>query len=636
MKFCLPLAAIVIILAVAALLFGNGLGKPRAGELWQHLETGNTEKAFWLLTDLFRENGIDVQTEGQWKLDLEVQDFKELINQYKNGQVKIRVSRMMKPEETEAYWDNWSKVLAAGNFDQKAFFKDDRERHLLANYNVLILSAHELGHYVDALYNMSDRDFGGGALHDNDPLNCTEGYADRFAVATANHLSSDTRFAALRSRYLELIKTFNNSIPSQNRYNFDSMELAGSRCGEADLMKNGLNDDGSVSENYFRQYASAYFERHRLMLEDKGFGDLAKVAERDLIAPYLKRMEYVDAKFNLTTIRQFGGTLARDISLGGDRLREMIEFNLGLDDLVREPDKPQENKHKLRQHFINFKGEPRVLEIDWLSEGKLSQGQETILKAEAFSLTIKTVEEKKLETMRVSMPANLKGSFNVSSFAALTDEEFVLVLTPFDLKAKVGHIAIVHGTKVKKRWTTDVLKFTLPGLTDADEIGAGWFATPNRKLRFLRREKADEKGNSRFTLYEVDRKDFSATAVRPPFVVNVAENSLTRSKKNGLWRSFGWDEGAFGNDAGDIFVAGGESNLQTYEDGNLFVVTDKPRLVVGGLSGIRDGNDVRKARISFIVAPTFIAQDRIVFIDTFGGKHYVREIRFPASNGVLR
>ena len=78
MKFCLPLAAIVIILAVAASLFGNRLEKPQAGELWQHLETGNTERAFWLLTDLFRENGIDVQTEGQWKLDLEVQDFKEL------------------------------------------------------------------------------------------------------------------------------------------------------------------------------------------------------------------------------------------------------------------------------------------------------------------------------------------------------------------------------------------------------------------------------------------------------------------------------------------------------------------------------------------------------------------------------
>lgn len=636
MKFFIPLAAIVIILAIAASLFGNGIERPRADDLWQQVETGDTEKAFSMLTDIFRDNGIEVQTEGQWKLELQVQDFKELINQYMNGKVKIRVSRMMRPEETEAYWGNWSKVLAAGNFDQTAFFKDDRERHLLANYNVLILSAHELGHYVDALYNMSDRDFGEGALHDNDPLNCTEGYADRFAVATANHLSSDARFAALRSRYLELIKTFNDAIPSQNRYNFDSIEFAGPRCGEADLMKNGLNDDGSVSENYFRQYASAYFERHRLLLGDKEFGDLAKVAERDLIAPYIKRKEYIDTKLSLTTLRQFGGSLGNDISLGGEGLRETVEFNVGLGDLLGEPEKLQEYKHKLRQHFIDLNGEPRVVEVDWSSKGKPARGQETLLKADSFTLTIKTVEEKKLEALRVSIPADLKGSFNVSSFAALTDEEFVLVLTPFDLKAKFGHLAIVHGEKKKGKWTTIVRKFSLPGLIDADEIGAGWFVTPNGKLRCLRREKADEKGNSRFTLYELDRKDLSATTVRQPFIVNVSRNSLTRSTKNGLWRSFNWDEGAFGTDEGDIFVAGGESNLQTYEDGNLFVVTDKPRLVLGGLSGIRDGNDVRKALVALIVAPRFIGPDRLVFIDTFSGKNYVREIRILSSSRSLR
>lgn len=629
----LKIAGAIFFLVIFAISsFGKDFSKIEADKVWQMLEQGDTENAFWFLAELYRRNGADIANEGRWKLKLEVRDYKEIINRYNNGSVKIELSRMMKPEETIDYWENWSKVLAAGNFDQKTFFKDDRERFLLANFNVLILAAHEIGHYLDYRYKMSDRDYSGGFLHDNDPLNCTENYADKFAVATVNHLAKDARFAAIRPRYLELIKEFNNKIPAENRYNFTSYDLVGEKCGTIDLMKNGVNPDNSVNENFFRQYTSAYFNRHRLMLENENYGNLSNIIKTELLDPFYKRMDYTDAKISIKTLREFDGKLGGEIFFGSDDLRENLDFEIGLESLSASGEKDAGKSNvavNLRDTKLNDKGEIRFVELDWTAKKIIADSDKYIFKEPEFALKIKDSDEKILESFKLKVPKNLQNNFNFSSVVLPNDSEIIVIMTPFDLTKRFDHVVILHLLKNKNKWNRQFVKFTLPDLKDADEIGGNWFITAGGKLNLLRRQKvAENSDNVTLSLYEINREKFTAKLIKPAFSINMKENDDTKSMKKGLWRRYSWSKGTFGNDAGRLFIPGYERNLRSGLDGNLFEIADQAKLVLGNLDGIKDGDDPRRIQISVVHGARFIAENRIVFIDSFNQKNYVREVVF--------
>lgn len=629
MKFSKLIIAFVFITTFIFNAFGQDLSRAEADKFWQLLEKGDTENTFWSLTDLFRKNGAEIAQEGQWELKLKVQDYKEIINKYSNGKVEITVSRMMKPEETADYWENWSKVLAAGNFDHKKFFRNDRERFLLANYNVLVLSAHEIGHYLDFLYKVSDRDFGGGFLHDNDPLNCSENVADKFAVAVINELSKDTRFAEIRPRYLQLIKTFNATIPSANRYNFDSYEFVGKRCGEADLTKNGVNEDGiTVNENFFRQYSSAYFNRHRLMLENADYGDLAKVIKNELVEPYFKRLDYAKTKVSLKTLAEFDKPYGGDFFYGDRDFRDMLEFQYGLENMTALGEKARNTKKisaSIKDVAFNEKGELRFAEINWLADKLKSDSDRLIIQKPDFTLKITDLKDKQLASFKLSVPKNLRNNFNVSNLLLPTDNEIILVMNPFDLKKKFDHLVILHLQKTKDKWNQRFVKFTLPDVKDTDEIGAGWFISPSGKLFLGRAER--KKGNPvKFSVYEINRPDFTVAAKRSEISAKMRTNEDNKSMKEGLWRKYEWGDGVFGNDSGRLMIAGYERNLQLSVDSGLFEIGDTEKLVIGNMTGIIDGNDQRKIRITSIISPRFISENKIVFVDTYYKKHFIREL----------
>lgn len=618
--------AILFLVICSVSAFGKDFSKTEADKIWQFISEGNTEAAFWFITDLYRQNGAEIDTEGQWKLKLKIQDHKEIINKYSNSSVEISVSRMMKPEETADYWENWSKVLAAGNFDHKTFFKNDRERFLLANFNVLVLSAHEIGHYIDFRYKMSDRDFSGGFLHDNDPLNCSENFADKFAVAAINHLAQDKRFSEIRPRYLELVKNFNSKIPTENRYNFDSYDFVGAKCGDVDLMKNGLNSDNSVNENFFRQYSSAYFNRHRLMLENENYGDLSKIIKTELLEPFFKRMSYADTKLSVKTIGEFDGKISGDIFLGSDALREVIDFEIGLEELSSSGKKNV--PINLKDIVLNEKGELRFVEFDWTAEKIMGDTDKMILREPQFSLKLADSKGKYINSFNLKIPKALQNNFNISNIVLPNDNEIVAVLTPFDLKKKFDHVIVLHLLKTKNKWNQSFIKFTLPDVKDADEIGGNWFVTPSGKLNLLRRQQPKNADKVTLSLYEIERVKFTANLKKPPFSVEMKENSSTNSMKQGLWRNYNWGEGAFGNDSGKIFISGSERNLQLGIDENIFEISDKANLILGNTDGIKDGNDPRQIKITNVRAARFISENRIVFADNDRSKNYLREIVF--------
>lgn len=610
----------------------NATAKNDAAKAWELMESEDTEQVFWHLIEMFRKGGADIPDDGPWKLTLDVQEHLEIINQYNNGRVSIRISRLMKPDEATGYWENWSKVLAAGNFDHKRFFHNDRERHLLANFNVLVLASHEIGHYLDFRYKMSDRSFGGfGILQDNDPLNCTEAYADRFATGMIRSLSADERFKALVPRYLDLIKEFNDSIPEQNRYYFNSPDLAGPRCGEIDLMENGLEQDGrTVNANFFRQYTSAYFNRHQAFLSDKEHGDLKAVIERDLVKPFFARSDLTENRSLVRTTKVVPGGLGVDfkIFLGGRDLRDHIKYlTLDEDETVTKP----VEKVVIDDVLFNEKGELRKIRITWETPKPQGELHALVFKESNFTVALSDEKDAVLGEFRTDVPKGLRKNYNFSDAVLLTDNELVLVMTPFDVEENFDHVLVLHATRKKGKWATRSLRFTIPGLTDADEVGAGWFATPKGDL-YLARNRPNANADSRkITTYLIDRKRFSAKLIRSDFDVLAPSNSSTNSMKKGLWRKYLWQESVFGNDDGKLFVTGYESNLAVAQLGNaldssIFEITNKARLFLGIFKGIRDGDGPIEAKISTPFSPRFIKNDRFVFVDLYEGKTFIREV----------
>ncbi|HEX8832631.1 MAG TPA: hypothetical protein VF719_00445 [Abditibacteriaceae bacterium] len=243
-----------------------------------------TQETFNFVGRAFAKNGASVRTQGHPNkaLNLDIKPYTDIINMYDHYKISIDIAAMPTPAQSEAYWKNWSHVLTRDKWNYKKFFRNRKEMHALARYNVIILTAHEYGHYFDYRYNINHTTYEYGTSLMNAPLNCTEYFADKFAVAFIHYLAGDNRFAALRTRYYQLINSFNASIPKENRVKFLSFEQLEGSCGEIDLLANGRNDDGSVNNFFFRTYASAYFTRHKALLDRKKSPPLREFLRRTL------------------------------------------------------------------------------------------------------------------------------------------------------------------------------------------------------------------------------------------------------------------------------------------------------------------------------------------------------------------
>ncbi len=175
---------------------------------------------------------------------------------------EIRAGAVPADDEVEAYWQTWSDVLTDGNFVPARFFASETEARELARYNQFVLAAHEAAHAMTYRY-----DFGHLARHDY-AINCREYYADRLTVAVLNEQARlDPDMAAWRERYLALVIAMGDTIPEQYRYHISDFAALDADCA--------LIDVAQPTPETMQPYASAYFERYRVLLE----ADLPPMAE---------------------------------------------------------------------------------------------------------------------------------------------------------------------------------------------------------------------------------------------------------------------------------------------------------------------------------------------------------------------
>lgn len=180
--------------------------------------------------------------------------FDWVFNYYDPIGFEIVIGAAPTPEETARYWENWSATLAGGQWNAQAFFADEEEAHLLAGYNQLMLAAHEAGHALMYRYDPEHHKRHGYAV------NCRELYADRFAVALVKELSAaDPLLARLEARYGEMMASFNMAVASEHRHHIASLDALKADCAAVHVAQ--------PTPETLQPYASAFFERQRLLLE---------------------------------------------------------------------------------------------------------------------------------------------------------------------------------------------------------------------------------------------------------------------------------------------------------------------------------------------------------------------------------
>ncbi len=504
--------------------------KEAAKGLYNAMQNSRTEEAMKWVQYVFESSGV---RRFDKELGWEYKDHTQVFNYYSPMAMEIVMGRMPQKTETAEYWENWCEVLTNEGWDATTFFKDEDEMHLLANFNIVIIIAHELGHYFADRYDL------GGFFDDN--VNCRELLADKFAVGFANELSkADKRFAGLQQRYLELVTSMNASIPEENRYRFSSGALLMSHCDTFFVKQADFNDPKTM-----QPYASAFFERHRLMLTGEApLPPLKELADSILWKKHYEHLRNYPLLADKITIEKKGTWE------GVYQQPSMVAFSKELEMFLIRDDEA-----------INISDADTITLLSSDSKGIISEFRQNVFKeGEAFNLSFSFRNGKEPQQWLPASPfAGNKTVIYPEHFLLISPQEFYVI---YYLLVKGGIYRAVHYYKDAGVWKTEEKTlpsgFPLGKTASGDRIGASSCVSEDGRLMLLTYTPAGD-NKPVLQLYELDKKELTATMVQriESNVPGVAAIAMAVGKDNRLFLDFEkrylltWKDGKWNTIAGN-------------------------------------------------------------------------------------
>lgn len=236
-----------IMAACSVLLVNCG---PAFGAPVDAIRAGSMEQMIPEIVAIYENAGLSWDPGIEWQ----VGPFTTTFWFYDPAEREITVGAVPADSQIAAYWQAWSDVLTDGNFVPATFFTSEDEARELAHYNQYVLATHESAHAITFRY-----DYPHLLRHDY-AVNCREYYADRLTVAILNEQArADQDMKRWRARYLELVVAMGETIPDQYRYRIPDFAALDADCA--------LIDVAQPTPETMQPYASAYFERYRVLLE---------------------------------------------------------------------------------------------------------------------------------------------------------------------------------------------------------------------------------------------------------------------------------------------------------------------------------------------------------------------------------
>lgn len=163
----------VFLTSITACYGQVSVSKSMSNKILSELEMGQTDSLF-----------MDIQRcyeMGGWVLNkprprLEKQDYLQPLSMTNDERI-LQTELMSQEKQGYSYWQNWSDLIADGSWDVKGEFPKEKDAYLLGNYTIMLIMAHELGHYYSEANDLR----GTSAEWEN--------IADHFAIAFLNELA---------------------------------------------------------------------------------------------------------------------------------------------------------------------------------------------------------------------------------------------------------------------------------------------------------------------------------------------------------------------------------------------------------------------------------------------------------------
>ncbi len=226
--------------------------------LYSAIKSSDFEGTTVILESYFLSQDLSVSPDLYWYKDSPF----ALYNYYNNVYHRpiITVSAFPADSQTKQYWNTWSKHLTQSKWKPDDFFSNEKEAKALAQYNVLMLMSHELGHHLAQRHSVK---------YEN--LNCNEYIADMASMCLIASFSPKSKLARLQNRYLALLKSINNAVEDSEQFTIVNRDIH-QNC---DCISVQYPKDSSQ----MAQYASAYFVRRAMLGANTNFQSVSAIRD---------------------------------------------------------------------------------------------------------------------------------------------------------------------------------------------------------------------------------------------------------------------------------------------------------------------------------------------------------------------
>ena len=175
------------------------LAVPASADLWHSMEQGQSQQVLQHLRAEFAQLGLELPEE----LRLEQHRFDEPLSFYRHETQTIRLSSLLtEAAQGPRYWQAWSDIFSASRWLPGPQFDGAADMQRAANFTLLGILAHEMGHCADRHYGILEQRWN---RQEEPPPSLRELVADELAITLLRRLTARSQGQQYLDQYQRVV-----------------------------------------------------------------------------------------------------------------------------------------------------------------------------------------------------------------------------------------------------------------------------------------------------------------------------------------------------------------------------------------------------------------------------------------------